>query len=91
MRLPTPLPQILLAGALLLTAPLARAQDFREPHQPLPQFNAPASGPCLGHYGGSPFSPPQPNDMTFVVDQDYGLDSGCSYRLDGPLVFNIPV
>lgn len=91
MRLPTPLPQILLAGALLLAAPPARAQDFREPHQPLPQFSAPASGPCLGHYGGSPFSPPQPNDMTFVVDQDYGLDSGCSYRLDGPLVFNIPV
>ena len=91
MRLSTVFPRLLLAGALLLVASAARAQDFREPHQPPPQFNAPTSGPCLGHYGGSPFNPPQPNDMTFVVDQDYGLDSGCSYRLDGPLVFNIPV
>lgn len=91
MRLSTALPRALLACALLLLAPAARAQDFREEHQPLPQFNAPASGPCLGHYGGSPFNPPQPNDMTFVVDQDYGLDTGCSYRTDGPLNFNIPV
>ena len=43
------------------------------------------------HYGQSPFSPPEANDTTFVVDQDTGLDTGCVFRSSGPLVFSIEV
>jgi uncharacterized repeat protein (TIGR01451 family) len=39
----------------------------------------------------SPFAPPKPNDTTFVVDCGPGLDTFCTFRDEGPLVFNIPV
>ena len=39
----------------------------------------------------SPFAPPEPNDTTFVVDCGPGLDTFCTFRDGGPLVFNIPV
>jgi len=43
------------------------------------------------HYGSSPFAPPQSNDHTFVVDEGPGLDTGCTFRSGGPLVFTIDV
>jgi len=43
------------------------------------------------HYGSSPFAPPQSNDHTFVVDEGPGLDTGCTFRSEGPLVFTIDV
>jgi uncharacterized repeat protein (TIGR01451 family) len=39
----------------------------------------------------SPFAPPEANDTTFVVDCGPGLDTFCTYRDEGPLVFSIPV
>jgi uncharacterized repeat protein (TIGR01451 family) len=39
----------------------------------------------------SPFAPPEANDTTFVVDCGPGLDTFCTFRDGGPLVFNIPV
>ena len=39
----------------------------------------------------SPFEPPEATDTTFVVDEGSGLDTGCSYRNAGPLVFDIEV
>ncbi len=39
----------------------------------------------------SPFAPPEPNDTTFVVDCGPGLDTFCTFRNGGPLVFNISV
>jgi uncharacterized repeat protein (TIGR01451 family) len=39
----------------------------------------------------SPFAPPEANDTTFVVDCGPGLDTFCTFRDEGPLVFNIPV
>ena len=42
-----------------------------------------------GHVGNSPFVPPDKNDITFVVDQAPGLDTGCTFRGGGPLVFAI--
>ncbi len=42
-----------------------------------------------GHYGSSPFDPPEANDHTFVVDKDGGLDTGCTFRSGGPLIFTI--
>ncbi|MFN2511908.1 MAG: hypothetical protein ABR568_10755 [Pyrinomonadaceae bacterium] len=47
--------------------------------------------PSLPSCPSSPFAPPEPNDATFVVDCGPGLDTFCSYRDEGPLVFNISV
>jgi len=39
----------------------------------------------------SPVAPPEADDQTFVVDDGPGLDTGCTFRGDGPLVFTIKV
>ena len=39
----------------------------------------------------SPFEPPDDSDHSFSVDSSPGLDTGCSYRSDGPLIFNIEI
>ena len=39
----------------------------------------------------SPFEPPKTNDHSFVTDAAPGLDTGCTYRSAGPLVFNIEI
>lgn len=39
----------------------------------------------------SPFAVPIKNDVTFVVNSGPGLDTGCTFRSGGPLIFNIPV
>ncbi len=43
------------------------------------------------HVGDAPAGPPPANDTTFVVDQGAGLDTGCTFRSGGPLVFTIKV
>lgn len=43
------------------------------------------------HFGSSPFDPPERNDSTFVVDTGGGLDTGCTFRNGGPLVFEVLV
>jgi triacylglycerol lipase len=48
-------------------------------------------GQAQVHLGSSPFAPPKADDVTFVVDQDRGLDSGCTFRSGGPLTFTIRV
>ena len=54
-----------------------------------PVQHASLTGPS--HYGSSPFNPPEHNDSTFVVDTGGGLDTGCTFRSGGPLVFDVPV
>jgi len=39
----------------------------------------------------SPFDPPEANDHSFITDGASGLDTGCTYRLGGPLIFNIEI
>jgi len=39
----------------------------------------------------SPFDPPKENGHTFVTDSGAFLDTGCTFRSGGPLVFNIEV
>jgi triacylglycerol esterase/lipase EstA (alpha/beta hydrolase family) len=39
----------------------------------------------------SPFEPPEKSDTIFVVDDSSGLDTGCTFRSGGPLVFEIEV
>lgn len=39
----------------------------------------------------SPFEPPEQTDTTFIVDDAPGLDTECTFRSGGPLVFDIEV
>ena len=39
----------------------------------------------------SPFTPPPTSDVLFVVDAGTGLDTGCSYRSDGPLQIDVAI
>lgn len=47
--------------------------------------------PAQSHFGDSPFSPPQPGETVFLADQGSHLDTGCSFRRDGPLQIHLPV
>ena len=49
-------------------------------------FAAAATGPRT-----SPFTPPKESDIVFVVDSAPGLDTGCTFRSGGPLVFDIEI
>lgn len=53
---------------------------------PLALAAAAPSGPRT-----SPFDPPQANDHSFVTDSAPGLDTGCTFRSGGPLIFNIEI
>jgi triacylglycerol lipase len=39
----------------------------------------------------SPFDPPKASDHSFITDAAPGLDTGCTYRSRGPLLFNIEI
>lgn len=51
----------------------------------------PATRSIQPQFQSSPFKAPEANDVTFVVDSGPGLDTGCTFRSGGPLVFEIPV
>jgi hypothetical protein len=79
---------ILMGG--LLWSGLAAAQDPK-PGQPGYVARSVTRAATAGHSGDSPFDPPEKNDATFVIDQSPGLDTGCTFRSGGPLVFTIEV
>ena len=43
------------------------------------------------HSGSSPFDPPTATDHLFLMDTGSGVDTGCSYRSQGPLQITIPI
>ena len=49
------------------------------------------SAPAFAQPRTSPFAPPEPSDVRFIVDAAPGLDTGCTFRSGGPLVFSVPV
>lgn len=49
------------------------------------------TGTCGNTCRSSPFDPPKCNDTTFVIDCATKLDTGCTFRSGGPLVFTIKV
>jgi triacylglycerol lipase len=71
----------LLSGLIPL---FLQAQDVRGKAMPR-QLRA------MSHNGSSPFDPPQATDHLFVVDTGSGLDTGCSFRSDGPLQITLPI
>ncbi len=87
MRFRRPLATTLLLG--VIGSGWAAAQDPKPGTPGSTQLAAPRIS--AGHIGGSPFNPPASNDSTFVVDQGAGLDTGCTYRGGGPLIFTIKI
>ncbi|MFN2274333.1 MAG: choice-of-anchor X domain-containing protein, partial [Anaerolineales bacterium] len=79
---------ILLCGSIC-TAPVALSQDAMAGKPVTP--SAPKSQIQSARVGSSPFTPPNGSDTTFVVDQSRGLDTGCTYRGEGPLVFSVQI
>lgn len=72
-----------LAGSLLAQTPEELAKATRDLPDSL------TGG--LGTQGSSPFDAPEKSDTVFVVDTGPGLDTGCTFRSGGPLVFDIMV
>ena len=69
---------------LTLISALLHAQDARGKKIPRPLRP-------MAHAGSSPFDPPQATDHLFLVDTGSGLDTGCSFRSEGPLQITIPI
>lgn len=83
------LASITLAALALAAAVPALAQD---PRPGEPGHLAPPEPPGPGvPVQSSPFAAPEPDDQTFVVDAGPGLDTGCTFRGGGPLLFTIEV
>jgi hypothetical protein len=94
-----------LLAAVLLTAAYASAQDRpRNSGQavgdPRPVKDeggksartASASGSNSPEaMSSSPFPTPTPTDTRFIVDEDAGLDTGCTFRSEGSLKFKVKV
>jgi hypothetical protein len=68
---------------VLVFSSIASSQDRREPGHAR-RIAGPTSTT-------SPFTPPEANDYTFVINDGPGLDTGCSFRSDGPLRITLPI
>ena len=85
---------ILTLAIFLLTTTQVLAQKQQTCHNDGPQAGncgqpfAPLSesGPTT-----SPIHPRKSNDTRFIENSGSGLDTGCTFRPDGPLVISLPV
>ncbi|MCA8949183.1 MAG: hypothetical protein KDE27_06760 [Planctomycetes bacterium] len=80
-------PRLVLAAVAF--GAIGSAQD-RPFCMPTPELRD-SAGSCAPRFGNSPFDPPECSDQVFIVDQAPGLDTGCTYRSGGPLLFDIMV
>ena len=81
------------AFALALSAPLALSQDL-PCGSDVGSRRTPESSRGAAHLLGttsSPFTPPVPSDIQFVVNSGGGLDTGCTFRSGGPLLIDVPI
>lgn len=74
-RVPTCVWLFVLVAASIVPA---WAQDSRVPVSPLAVTS-------------SPFQPPDANDYTFVINDHAALDTGCTFRSEGPLRIGLPI
>ncbi len=72
-------------------AAAATAQDVRDPSRQAAIGQAMAAQASVTGPRSSPFQPPATSDVLFVVDGASGLDTGCSFRSDGPLEFDVAI
>ena len=82
---------LLVLGLLLIGNSPVLAQDS-DVGEPPPSVETDANvAKHLPRVGFSPFTPPEHNDTTFVVDSSSGLDTECAFRDEGPLIFEIEI
>ncbi|MEP7340273.1 MAG: choice-of-anchor X domain-containing protein [Acidobacteriota bacterium] len=72
----------------LATSLLTFAQDTGGGHYPPVREG---TGTCGSTCRSSPFDPPKCSDSAFIVDCSGLLDTGCTFRNSGPLIFTIKV
>lgn len=85
---------ILTFAILFLTTTPVLAQKTQQCHN-----DGPLAGNCgqsigpLSEVGPttSPIQPRKSNDTRFIENQGNGLDTGCTFRPDGPLVISLPI
>lgn len=85
---------ILTFAILLLTTTHVLAQKTQQCHN-----DGPLAGNCgqsvgpLSEVGPttSPIQPRKSNDTRFIENQGSGLDTGCTFRPDGPLAISLPI
>jgi pimeloyl-ACP methyl ester carboxylesterase len=59
--------------------------------QPLDPSQGDSRDWAKAHAGAAPIDPPKTDEEHFFIDVASGLDTGCSYRDEGPLTFSIPI
>jgi triacylglycerol lipase len=78
------------SGAAQQREPRAASKPRARPDTGMPErllrVTAAATGPRT-----SPFEPPEASDVMFIVDGAGGLDTGCTFRSGGPLVFDVEI
>ena len=85
---------ILTFAILLLTTTSVLAQKTQQCHN-----DGPLAGNCGQSFGPlsevgpttSPIQPRKSNDTRFIENQGSGLDTGCTFRPEGPLVISLPI
>ena len=85
---------ILTLAIFLLTTTQVLAQKQQTCHNDGPQAgNCGQSFAPLSESGPttSPIHPRKSNDTRFIENSGSGLDTGCTFRPDGPLVISLPV
>ena len=76
---------------ILVTSPAVALTDKEEmTGQTQAHHIAAASSSATGQRT-SPFEPSKPSDNIFVADDGPYLDTGCSYRSEGPLLITLPI
>lgn len=71
---------------LICAAPLAAGTDRTRPSAGRRAVRVNAT-----HFGASPFTPVDLDDTVFVVDDDFDLDTGCTYASGGPLAIHLSI
>ena len=85
---------ILTFAILLLTTTPVLGQKTQQCHN-----DGPLAGNCGQGFGPlsevgpttSPIQPRKSNDTRFIENQGSGLDTGCTFRPEGPLVISLPI
>jgi pimeloyl-ACP methyl ester carboxylesterase len=69
----------------------SQARDPKSGYPPPVAVAKPNATNCATGPRSSPIAPPKCDDSTFVIDSAPGLDTGCTFRSGGPLVFTIRI
>jgi pimeloyl-ACP methyl ester carboxylesterase len=95
MKISRPYSKLFLLILLLVTGRAARAQDAKpddsSPGKPRAASSQRISTAAAAAVRTSPFDPPEASDISFSTDAGPGLDTGCTFRSGGPLVYRVEI